>query len=62
VRPYDLRHSFGSMVFAATNSLEATQRMLSHEKRQTTMRYALSGLSAVQASNLKQIIDSKLLT
>lgn len=60
VRPYDLRHSFGGMVFAATKSLEATQRMLSHEKRQTTMRYTLTGVSAVQAAHRQQIIDSKL--
>jgi integrase len=38
-RPYDLRHSFGTLVLAETGDLEATARLLRHSTLQTTRRY-----------------------
>jgi integrase len=42
MRPYDLRHSFGTMTYALTGSLSVTGALLDHAPNQpgTTMRYA----------------------
>lgn len=42
VRPYDLRHSWGTAVVAATGSREAAKDLLSHRSTRTTRRYALA--------------------
>jgi len=42
VRPYDLRHSWGTAIVAATGSLEAAKDLLSHRSTRTTRRYALA--------------------
>lgn len=39
VRPYDLRHSFGTAVQAATGDLQATRELLDHASLSTTLRY-----------------------
>ena len=44
LRPYDLRHSFGTAVYAATGDLRATQRLLGHASRVTTDRYTLAAV------------------
>ena len=44
LRPYDLRHSFGTAVYAATGDLRATQRLLGHASRTTTDRYTLAAV------------------
>lgn len=41
VRLYDLRHSFGSLVFEATGSDSVTGLMLDHTEAKTTRRYTL---------------------
>lgn len=38
-RPYDLRHSFGTLVLAETGDLEATANLLRHATLQQTRRY-----------------------
>ena len=44
LRPYDLRHSFGTAVYAATGDLRATQKLLGHASRATTDRYTLAAV------------------
>jgi integrase len=40
IRPYDLRHSFATVVLEQTGDLKATQVLLSHADHRTTARYA----------------------
>jgi integrase/recombinase XerD len=56
VRPYDLRHSFGTELYRLTGDQRAVQAMLGHAKIETTHRYTLGGVDArlqavVQAFN-----------
>ena len=44
LRPYDLRHTFGTAVYAATGDLRATQKLLGHASRTTTDRYTLAAV------------------
>ena len=44
LRPYDLRHSFGSAVYAATGDPLATQQLMGHGSPQMTARYTLSAV------------------
>jgi integrase len=44
LRPYDLRHSFGSAVYAATGDLRAAQQLLGHASQRMTDRYTLSAV------------------
>ena len=44
LRPYDLRHSFGTAVYAASGDLRATQQLLGHASRSTTDRYTLAAV------------------
>ena len=45
VRPYDLRHSFGSAVYAASGDQYAVQQLLGHAQSRTTERYTLAAVS-----------------
>lgn len=42
VRPYDLRHSFGTLVYEQTGDLRAAQLLLGHASQVTTTRYTLA--------------------
>ena len=44
LRPYDLRHSFGSAVYAITGDARATQQLLAHASPKMTERYTLSAV------------------
>jgi integrase len=44
LRPYDLRHSFGTAVYAATGDERAAQQLLGHASRATTDRYTLAAV------------------
>ena len=44
VRPYDLRHSFATLVYAATGDLTSTGYLLGHTNTSTTRRYALNAV------------------
>jgi integrase len=46
MRPYDLRHSFATMVYKATGDLTITGEFLDHADPQTTRRYAQGALPA----------------
>ncbi len=48
VRPYDLRHSFGTLILAETGDLEGTANLLRHATLQQTRRYTQAA-SAVRA-------------
>ena len=45
IRPYDLRHAFGSEVYRRTRDLRATAELLLHANLGTTARYAESAVS-----------------
>lgn len=45
-RPYDLRHTFATMVLSRTGSLSTTQELLHHRSVKTTKRYARAAIPA----------------
>lgn len=46
VRPYDLRHSYGTAVYRATNDIRAAQNLLRNKTLAVTMRYTLAAVDA----------------
>lgn len=46
VRPYDLRHSYGTEVYRLTGDERAVQMILGHARIETTHRYTLGGVDA----------------
>lgn len=46
VRPYDLRHSYGTELYRRTGDERAVQQLLGHAKIETTHRYTLGGVDA----------------
>jgi integrase len=54
-KPYDLRHSWGTAVVAATGSKEAARQLLSHAKRQTTERYILGAVDALLRAQVNAV-------
>jgi len=54
LRPYDLRHSFGSRVFLTTGNLNATGDLLVHADKRTTRRYTLAAANPVLTAALGQ--------
>ncbi len=44
VRPYDLRHSFGTAVYAASGDPRATQILMGHSRPEMTHRYTLGAV------------------
>lgn len=44
VRPYDLRHSFGTQMYAASGDIRATQILMGHSKPEMTHRYTLGAV------------------
>ncbi|MCR4374171.1 MAG: tyrosine-type recombinase/integrase [Acidobacteria bacterium] len=44
VRPYDLRHSFGTVVFDLTDDLDLAKALMRHGNRQTTERYVMRAM------------------
>lgn len=60
-RPYDLRHSFGTLAYKATQSLEAVADLLQHRNIATTRRYALAAeqdVTAIRARQMAKHFDS----
>lgn len=51
VRPYDLRHSYATLAYRATGSLEAVGKLLQHASASTTRRYALAAEAQVLAEH-----------
>src|SRR6185503_16153028 len=44
LRPYDLRHSFGTEMLRRTGNLETTAEMLDHSTTRMTRRYSLGAI------------------
>ena len=54
VRPYDLRHSFGSRALALTGNLAGVQRLLLHADPRQTLRYVQGAVP----ESAQQVIDA----
>ena len=50
VRPYDLRHSFATLMYESTGDLSATSYLLGHSSIKTTLRYAMNAIPKVARS------------
>lgn len=59
IRPNDLRHSMGTLVFRATADLAAVAELLQHGSVKTTRRYALAGVPDVLAGHLAKVQSSQ---
>lgn len=55
LRPYDLRHSYGSAMLAGTGNLVETQQLMAHADVRTTMRYALAAVPQHLASAIQRV-------
>ena len=53
VRPYDLRHSFATLMYESTGDLSATSYLLGHSSIKTTLRYALNAIPKVARSAIE---------
>lgn len=51
VRPHDLRHSYGTMAYRATKSLEAVAQLMQHVSPSTTRQYAQEAEADVIATH-----------
>jgi hypothetical protein len=51
--PYDLRHSFGTLAYAASGDLHATGVLLGHRDSRTTARYTLGAVDPRLAAAVK---------
>ena len=58
VRPYDLRHSFGTLILATTGDLEATANLMRHSTLQQTRRYAQAA-SALRAARAVAAVNTR---
>ena len=45
VRPYDLRHSFGSLVYQLSGDIKATQELMLHSSSRMTERYTVAAVA-----------------
>ena len=54
IRPYDLRHSFGTLMYETSGDLEGTAFLLNHSNTATTRRYALAAFDPVAVRTLEQ--------
>jgi integrase len=55
MKPYDLRHSFASWLYAETHDMETVARLLGHASTVTTRRYALGAASAVDTAAVTKL-------
>lgn len=51
VRPYDLRHTYGTLVYRATGSRDAVQQLLQHADWTTSARYAMGAEDDVRRAH-----------
>lgn len=54
IRPYDLRHSFGAAIYAATGDIAAAQALLDHSDPKQTRRYTLKAQGARMKAALEK--------
>lgn len=55
LRPYDFRHSWGSMVYAETHDLRTTGALLNHRSERTTRRYTIAAVAPHIAAALERV-------
>jgi len=55
LRPYDLRHSTGTDIYAVTGDLKAVQEGLGHADIRTSMRYIQGAVSPVIAAAMQKV-------
>lgn len=55
IRGYDLRHSFGTAVYAASGDIRAVQALLDHSDIALTERYTLGAVDARMRSALRKV-------
>ena len=53
IRPYDLRHSFATMIYETSRDLDGTAYLLNHASTSTTRRYALAAFDPVAVKTLE---------
>lgn len=56
-QPYDLRHTFGTAVCAATGGLHATQQLMGHKSQAMTDRYTLAAVPERLQVDVGQVED-----
>ena len=54
VRPYDLRHSFATLIYETSGDLDGTAFLLNHANTATTKRYALAAFDPVAVRTLER--------
>lgn len=57
VRPYDLRHSYGTAMYAATGDIRATQVLMGHSRESMTHRYTLGAVDARLAEAVRRFSE-----
>lgn len=55
LRPYDLRHSFGTLLYQQTGDLATVARLLGHVGTSTTVRYSLDAHAALDAAAVAKV-------
>lgn len=55
VRPYDLRHAYGALVYRETGDLATVGRLLLHAQLGTTQRYAEAAAAALDAAAVTKV-------
>lgn len=58
IRPYDLRHSFGTAVYQQTEDLGVTQALMGHKDIRQTMRYAKNAIPHVQREAVARLTSA----
>lgn len=56
-RPYDLRHTFATMMLAKTQNLKTTQELMRHRSSKTTKRYARAAVAAHLRASVDAVDD-----
>jgi integrase len=54
IRPYDLRHSFGTAVYEATGDIASAQALLDHSDVKQTRRYTMKAVAGRMRKALNQ--------
>jgi integrase len=55
IRPYDLRHSFGALVYRETGDLATTARLLGHATTTTAERYTSAAFASLDAEAMSKV-------
>jgi len=56
--PYQLRHTFGTLIYRATRSRDAVQQLMQHASWKTSRRYTLDAEDDVRAAHAETVADA----